>query len=92
MICFILTITSVLPSDKGKWGYEVRTDLRQEAIYSSPWFRLPYPGIYADVVAAFIRLCVFFTIIRPHRSTTYVDAVYCYRPSSVVCRSVGLSH
>ena len=27
--------------------------------------------------------------IRPHRSTTYVDAVYCYRPSSVVCRSVG---
>ena len=25
---------------------------------------------------------------RPHRSTTYVDAAYCYRPSSVVCRSV----
>ena len=31
-------------------------------------------------------------IIRPHRSTTYVDAAYCYRPSSVVCRSVCLSH
>ena len=30
-------------------------------------------------------------IIRPHRSTTYVDAAYSYRPSSVVCRSVGLS-
>jgi len=27
-------------------------------------------------------------IIRPHRSATYVDATYCYRPSSVVCRSV----
>ena len=27
-------------------------------------------------------------IIRPHRSTTYVDAAYCYRLSSVVCRSV----
>jgi len=27
-------------------------------------------------------------IIRPHRSTTYVDAAYCYRPSSVVCPSV----
>jgi len=25
---------------------------------------------------------------RPHRSTTYVDAAYCYRRSSVVCRSV----
>jgi len=35
-------------------------------------------------------------IIRPHRSTTYVDAAYCYRPSNVVCltvcQSVGLSH
>ena len=30
-------------------------------------------------------------IIRPHRSTTYVDAAYCYRQSSVVCRFVGPS-
>jgi len=27
-------------------------------------------------------------IIRPHRSTTYVNAAYSYRPSSVVCWSV----
>ena len=27
-------------------------------------------------------------IIRPHRSTTYVDAAYSYRPSSVVGLSV----
>ena len=26
--------------------------------------------------------------IRLHRSTTYVDAAYCYRPSNAVCRSV----
>jgi len=34
--------------------------------------------------------------IRLHCSTTYVDAVYCYRPNSVVCwsvcRSACLSH
>jgi len=29
-------------------------------------------------------------IIRPHRSTTYVDAACSYRPSSVVCLSVTL--
>jgi len=29
-----------------------------------------------------------YTIIRPHHSTTYVDAAYSYRPSSVVCLSV----
>jgi len=38
---------------------------------------------------AVVNYCI---IIRPHRSTTYIDAAYCYRPSSVVCRSVGLSH
>jgi len=27
-------------------------------------------------------------VFKPHRSTTYVDAACCYRPSSVVCRSV----
>jgi len=31
---------------------------------------------------------VFLVIIRPHRSTTYVDVPYRYRRSSVVCRSV----
>jgi len=29
-------------------------------------------------------------IIRSHGSTTYVDAAHCYRPSSMVCRSVTL--
>ena len=31
-----------------------------------------------------------YSVFRPHRSTTYVDAAYPYRPSSVVCRSVTL--
>jgi len=31
-------------------------------------------------------------VVRPHRPYyTYLDAVYSYQPSSVVCRSVGLS-
>jgi len=38
-----------------------------------------------------LALCLIIIIIRPHRSTTYVDAAYSYRPSSVVCRSVCLS-
>jgi len=36
-------------------------------------------------------LCCFIIIIRPHRSTAYVDVAYCYRPSSVVCLSACLS-
>jgi len=34
---------------------------------------------------------IFYTIIRPHRSTMYVDVTYCYRPNGMVCRSVCLS-
>jgi len=30
----------------------------------------------------------FAQFFRSHRSTSYVDAAYCYRPSSVICRSV----
>jgi len=36
-----------------------------------------------------VKLCPkLVKIIRLRRSTTYVDDAYCYRPSSVVCRSV----
>ena len=39
-----------------------------------------------------IRPAKFELIFRPHRSTTYVGVVvaYCYRWSSVVCRSVTI--
>ena len=40
------------------------------------------------LLAAEVQLL--FVIIRPHGNTTYVDAAYCYRPSSVFCGSVTL--
>jgi len=30
----------------------------------------------------------YIAVIRPHRSTTYIDVAWCYRPSSMVCQSV----
>ena len=44
-----------------------------------------------DTVRVEIRLLFITIIIRPHCSTTYVGAAYCYRPSSVVCQEVCLS-
>jgi len=35
-----------------------------------------------------IFCCTFTLIITQHHSTRYVDAAYCYRPSSVICLSV----
>jgi len=52
--------------------------------------------IYSVLMSLLIRLvinnmsyvCVFTSLARIAR-TTYVDTVYCYRPTSVLCRSVG---
>jgi len=43
------------------------------------------PGREPRSIAASLGFSLLF---RLHRSTTYVDVAYCYRPSSVVCRSV----
>jgi len=37
-----------------------------------------------------MTIIIITSIIRLHRSTTYVDAAYCYRPSSVGGLSVNL--
>jgi len=43
----------------------------------------------AAAMRTYVKLLWPLVIIRPHRSTTYIDAACCYRPSSVVCPSVG---
>jgi len=50
---------------------------------------------FASALSVYIFLqYTLFTVSKlsfePHRST-YVDVAYCYRPSSVVCRSIGRS-
>lgn len=45
LICYILTIYNVLPSDPVQYGYLARTDVKGDVIGRAPWFRFPYPGI-----------------------------------------------
>ena len=45
LICYILTITGVLPSEPDKWGYEARTYTRIEVLNKARWFRFPNPRI-----------------------------------------------
>jgi len=46
--------------------------------------------VYAAAMRSYVKV-LWPDIIRPHRSTTFLDAAYCYRSSSVVCQSVGRS-
>ncbi|XP_061629677.1 xan_ur_permease domain-containing protein isoform X2 [Phyllopteryx taeniolatus] len=44
LLCYILTVVSVLPSDPGQYGYLARTDLKGDIVGKAPWVTLPYPG------------------------------------------------
>uniref|UniRef100_A0A4W5P803 Solute carrier family 23 member 4 n=1 Tax=Hucho hucho TaxID=62062 RepID=A0A4W5P803_9TELE len=44
LICYIFTISDVLPSQPEQYGYLARTDLKGDVIVQAPWFRFPYPG------------------------------------------------
>ncbi|XP_034033438.1 solute carrier family 23 member 1 [Thalassophryne amazonica] len=43
LICYILTLTDLLPSDPESYGHKARTDARGDIMTLSPWFRVPYP-------------------------------------------------
>ncbi|KAM4620449.1 solute carrier family 23 member 1 [Polymixia lowei] len=43
LVCYVLTLTDVLPSDPGLYGHKARTDARGDIMAMSPWFRVPYP-------------------------------------------------
>ncbi|RVE63449.1 hypothetical protein OJAV_G00136390 [Oryzias javanicus] len=43
LICYILTLTDLLPSSPDRYGHKARTDARGDIMASSPWFRVPYP-------------------------------------------------
>ncbi|XP_068433603.1 solute carrier family 23 member 1-like [Clinocottus analis] len=43
-VCYLLTITDVLPSDPARYGHLARTDVKGDVLNQAPWFTLPYPG------------------------------------------------
>ncbi|KAJ8408890.1 hypothetical protein AAFF_G00247080 [Aldrovandia affinis] len=43
LLCYILTVTDLLPKDPSQYGHKARTDARGEIMSLAPWFRLPYP-------------------------------------------------
>ncbi|XP_008286187.1 solute carrier family 23 member 1-like [Stegastes partitus] len=44
LLCYLLTIYDVLPSDSTQYGYLARTDVNGDALSEASWFMVPYPG------------------------------------------------
>uniref|UniRef100_A0A8C7V0I3 Solute carrier family 23 member 1 n=1 Tax=Oncorhynchus mykiss TaxID=8022 RepID=A0A8C7V0I3_ONCMY len=45
LLCYILTLTDVLPSDPSQYGQKARTDARGDIMTLSPWFRWGLPTV-----------------------------------------------
>ncbi|XP_056873141.1 solute carrier family 23 member 1-like isoform X2 [Takifugu flavidus] len=44
LICYILTVSDVLPSNPAHYGHLARTDVKGNVISDASWFTFPYPG------------------------------------------------
>ncbi|XP_051264625.1 solute carrier family 23 member 1-like isoform X2 [Dicentrarchus labrax] len=44
LVCYLLTIYDVLPSDPAQYGHLARTDVKGNVVNEAPWFTFPYPG------------------------------------------------
>ena len=44
LICYILTVSDVLPSDPSTYGHLARTDIKGDVIGQASWIMFPYPG------------------------------------------------
>ena len=49
LLCGILTKFGVFTNDPTDQEYKSRTDVRMNVITDSPWFNLPYPGMYSMI-------------------------------------------
>ncbi|XP_031722098.1 solute carrier family 23 member 1-like isoform X1 [Anarrhichthys ocellatus] len=43
-VCYLLTISDVLPSDPAQYGHLARTDVKGDVLNQASWFTIPYPG------------------------------------------------
>ncbi|KAG7248402.1 hypothetical protein CRUP_036677, partial [Coryphaenoides rupestris] len=44
LVCYILTVCEVLPSNPDTYGHLARTDLKGDVVGQAPWVTFPYPG------------------------------------------------
>ncbi|XP_023559128.1 solute carrier family 23 member 1 isoform X3 [Octodon degus] len=59
LLCYVLTLTDVLPMDPTAYGFQARTDARGDIMTISPWIRIPYPcqwGLPTVTVAAVLGM------------------------------------
>ncbi|XP_063750588.1 solute carrier family 23 member 1 isoform X2 [Eleginops maclovinus] len=83
LVCYILTLTELLPRNPESYGHKARTDARGEIMASSPWFRVPYPC--KPITAPHIKQSESLTPVNPTLSTRDSHLESSNQSSSTVC-------
>uniref|UniRef100_A0A8D3C7U8 Solute carrier family 23 member 1-like n=1 Tax=Scophthalmus maximus TaxID=52904 RepID=A0A8D3C7U8_SCOMX len=54
LVCYILTIYDVLPSDPAQYGHLARTDVKGNVVGEASWFTFPYPGQWGQPTVSLV--------------------------------------
>lgn len=77
LICYILTVYDVLPSDPKEYGYMARTDLKGDVISQAPWFTFPYPGEEKEKLSKQLNL----KVLEKEMKDMLIKCLSCLRPN-----------
>ncbi|XP_076469674.1 solute carrier family 23 member 1-like [Babylonia areolata] len=97
LLCYVLTVTDVLPPTKGQWGYLARTDVQGDTLHRAPWFRFPYPGQWGVPTVSLAGVLGGIAAIIASIIESVGDYYACARlsgapppPKSAVSRGIGV--
>ncbi|XP_076439536.1 solute carrier family 23 member 1-like [Babylonia areolata] len=97
LLCYVLTVTDVLPPTKGQWGYLARTDVQGDTLHRAPWFRFPYPGQWGVPTVSVAGVLAGVASVMASMIESVGDYYACARlsgapapPKSAVSRGIGV--
>ncbi|CAN9507678.1 unnamed protein product [Ophioblennius macclurei] len=97
LVCYLLTIYDVLPSDSRQYGYEARTDVKGNVLNEASWFMFPYPGQWglptvslAGVIGIIAGLiCSMAESVGDYHSCARLSGT-CAPPKHAINRGIGI--
>ncbi|XP_039981942.1 solute carrier family 23 member 1-like [Xiphias gladius] len=97
LVCYLLTIYGVLPSDPVQYGYLARTDVKGNVVSEASWFTFPYPGQWGMPTVSLAGVFGFMAGIICSMAESVGDYHACARlsgapppPKHAISRGIGV--
>ncbi|XP_017264525.1 solute carrier family 23 member 1 [Kryptolebias marmoratus] len=97
LVCYLLTIFDILPSDPTQYGHLARTDLKGNVVSEASWFTLPYPGQWGTPTVSLAAVVGLLAGIICSMAESVGDYYACARlsgaplpPKHAISRGIGI--